>query len=389
MKPELICRPNPTLIQNLENLLGVPFTGGNHISVLKNGVEIFPAMLQAINEAESSIEFLTFVYWRGAIADCFASTLQMKAKAGIRVKVLLDAYGARSMDSRLVESMTAAGVEVSWFRPLTWRWWKNMRRTHRKVLVCDNRVGFTGGVGIAKEWEGDARNQSEWRDTHFRIEGPAVDGLRAAFVGNWIEGGRLWDASNESMPLRCSGKSWIQVVRTTSSYGYTDIASLQRAAVLMAQKTLRITTAYFVPDETMVTLLRDTAARGVDVQILTPSAQCADSRVAKAIGDSTIAPLLSAGVKLWRYGPTMMHAKVITIDNVMAIIGSANFNQRSMRQDDEISLAVVDHKILNQLRHHFEKDIAKSELITRQSWHRRSTGRRIMEFVGRGLRAHA
>ncbi|MDQ3030384.1 MAG: phospholipase D-like domain-containing protein, partial [Actinomycetota bacterium] len=174
--------------RTLEGLVGVPATEGNQVDVLRNGDEIFPAMLQAIREATSTVDITTYVYWTGDIAKHFAKALSDRSRDGVRVRVLLDAVGAHAMSAELGEQMKDAGCHLEWFRPpTTWKVWETNNRTHRKVLICDEEVAFIGGVGIAKEWEGDARNPEEWRDTHLRVRGPAVDGLRAAFVGNWAE----------------------------------------------------------------------------------------------------------------------------------------------------------------------------------------------------------
>src|SRR5665213_1464209 len=164
----------------LEGVVGIPATENNQITVLNNGCEIFPAMLDAVRAAEHTIDFLTFVYWKGAIGTELAEALGQRAKAGVRVRVLLDAWGSRPIEHRLIDDMMSAGVRLRWFRPLhRFRFGEVNHRTHRKVLVVDESIGFTGGVGISDLWQGDARNELEWRDTHFRVEGPAVDGLRA------------------------------------------------------------------------------------------------------------------------------------------------------------------------------------------------------------------
>ncbi|MEO1264608.1 MAG: phospholipase D-like domain-containing protein, partial [Pseudomonadota bacterium] len=176
------------LAGRVSGLLGLPFIPGNRVTSLKNGDAIFPKMLEAIRAAERHIEFCTFVYWTGPIATEVAMALCERAQSGVRVRVLLDGFGANKMRRRLVRKMRDAGVEVRWFRPLlSWRFWQIDNRTHRKILVCDGRVAFTGGVGVAEEWQGDARNPSEWRDTHFRIEGPAVGSIQAGFWNNWLE----------------------------------------------------------------------------------------------------------------------------------------------------------------------------------------------------------
>lgn len=174
-----------------EAALGVPFTEGNHVQPLVNGQRIFPAMIDAIAEAKESIDFLTFIYWQGDVAERFGRALAERARAGVKVRVLLDAFGAHSMPAEVLKELTDGGAEIAWFRPKArWRIWQIDNRTHRKILLVDDRVGFTGGVGIAAEWDGDARDPNEWRETHFKMTGPVLDGLRGAFLSNWIEAGR-------------------------------------------------------------------------------------------------------------------------------------------------------------------------------------------------------
>ena len=190
------------LRRTVEGLIGVPATDGNQIDVLRNGVEVFPAMLEAIDGAQRTIDFLTFVYWKGRIGTEFAEHLSARARAGVRVRVLLDAFGCKPFDRALVTMMDEAGVRIRWFRPFhRLKPGSYNHRTHRKVCIVDEGTGFTGGIGIADEWDGDARDENEWRDTHFRIRGPAVDGLRAAFLDNWVETDpELYDPEYDHFP---------------------------------------------------------------------------------------------------------------------------------------------------------------------------------------------
>ncbi|HLQ86083.1 MAG TPA: phospholipase D-like domain-containing protein [Salinisphaeraceae bacterium] len=372
----------------LEGVMGAKFTSGNQIEVLENGCRIFPAMLDAIAAARHSIDFLTFVYWQGNIARRFGAALAERARAGVRVRVLLDGFGAYPMPRAVIEQMEAAGVDVAWFRPpVRWRIWQADNRTHRKVLICDERIGFTGGVGIAEQWEGDARNPNEWRDTHFRIIGAAVDSLRGAFLSNWIEAGhaafdRIWELPAPASP----GEAKIQVVATSAAVQYSDIATLLRLLLSMAQRELRIATAYFVPDEPTVALLRTAAKRGVDVEVLMPGPHT-DQRVSQIAGEDVFAPLIEAGVKLFYFQPTMLHTKVLVVDRMVACIGSANFNQRSMAKDDELALCVIHEPTVAQLLDGFERDRERCRRITDGNWKKRGIGQRLLEIASRPIRS--
>jgi cardiolipin synthase A/B len=366
----------------LEQTLGIPFTSGNNIQVLKNGDRIFPAMLKAIHEAKERVEFLTFVYWTGNIADEFAKALAGRAKEGVEVFVILDSVGASKMPDELLELMKKSGVQVEFFRPLThWKFWKMDNRTHRKVLICDGEIAFTGGVGIASEWEGDAGNEDEWRDTHFFIKGPAVFGLQAAFMENWIESGRplKLDQSivGDSDPHQ---KVAVQVIRTSASVRWSDIVMLYMVLIKMARKNIRITTAYFNPNPVIVSLLTEAAGRGVNIEIMMPGI-LTDSEISRIAGDDSFDLLLDAGIDLFYYQKTMLHAKIITIDGVLSCIGSANFNHRSMLKDDEINVVILDEKITGELDEHFLEDLKHCDEVEKGRWKKRSVLKRVSEKI--------
>ncbi|HAW80690.1 MAG TPA: cardiolipin synthase B [Balneola sp.] len=368
--------------QALEQTIGVPFTEENSVSVLRNGDEIFPAMLEAISNAKEKISFLTFVYWKGEIADKFAELFAKKAKEGVKVRVLLDSYGAFPMKKALVELMQSSGVDVVWFRPLArWKVWKMDNRTHRKILICDGKIAFTGGVGIAEEWTGNARNESEWRDTHFKIEGPAVQGIKAAFIENWIEAGNELEINKSNISLsQKAGSTKIQTVRTSASVRWSDIVLLYQSLIELAEKRILIQTAYFNPDYKLVELLTKRAKEGIEVKIIFPG-KYTDQRATKIIAGHSFEQLLEAGVELFYYQKTMMHAKVIMIDDELSCIGSANFNHRSMLKDDEINLVIIDSGTSQELRSHFTEDLENSERITNFRWKKRDMVKRVLEVI--------
>ncbi|HEX2027325.1 MAG TPA: phospholipase D-like domain-containing protein [Nitriliruptorales bacterium] len=364
----------------LEGLLGVPATEGNRVDVLRNGDEIFPAMLDAIGDARSTIDMLTFIYWTGSIAQRMANTLTDRADADVRVRVLLDAFGARLMDRDLVQRMEGAGATVRFFRPPTYwaRISDSMHRTHRKVLICDEEVAFTGGVGIAEEWEGDARHPGEWRDTHFRFRGPAVDGLRAAFANNWAETGPFFDDRDRFPEQPRCGDSVVQILRGEAQYGWSDVTTLKRTLVELAQRRLRITSAYFSPDDVMVQLLCRAAQRGVEVDVLVPGRH-ADKRVAQLAGEQAYERLLDTGIRIWNYQRTMLHAKIVAVDGLIADVGSSNFNSRSFSEDDEVDAVIFDPEVAGILDSHFDEDLRDSEAIEPGRWDDRSVKQRALE----------
>ena len=382
-------RASAEIRAHLEGLLGIPFADGNEITALRNGREIFPAMLAEIERAQQTVELVTFIYWTGRIAQRMAETLARKAGEGVQVRVVLDAFGAAPMSKRLLEQMTGAGVQIRWFRPLkSWKAWKATHRTHRKVLVVDGAVGFTGGVGIAQEWEGDARDPSEWRDTHFRVRGPAVLGLRAAFFGNWAETDR--SATRElldAQPLPEVGPAAVQVVRSTACFGWSDIATVLDSLISLAKHRVRIATAYFAPDESWRDLLTSAVDRGIEVEILIPGPHI-DKRISELAGADQIGDLLEAGVRFFRFQPTMLHTKILLVDDDLVAVGSANFNQRSILKDDEIALVVIDAGLAATLHGHFEEDLARSEAMTPEQFRSRGPLRRLHELIARPVRSN-
>ena len=375
------------LRRRLEVVIGTPFTEGNSITVLRNGDEIFPAMLDAIRGAESTVDLMTFVYWRGDIAVEFAEAMSGRAEAGVRVRLLIDALGGRLIENDLVERMQRSGVAVEWFRkpwlnsPL-----KQNHRCHRKVLVIDEEVAFTGGVGIAEEWCGDARNEHEWRDTHVRVRGPAVDGLAAAFAQNWAESGRdLYDESDHFPQQEQAGSTVAQVVRGSASLGWDDLQTTFRVMLDSAQERLRLATAYFAPDQFFLERLCDAARRGVQVDLLLPGPH-ADKRVCQLASEAAYDTLVSCGARVWNFQPSMLHAKIMCIDGLAALVGSSNFNRRSLDHDEEVLLVALDTEITSVLERHFDEDLERSEQIDLTRWRNRGPVQKALELATTPLR---
>ncbi|WP_416520407.1 phospholipase D-like domain-containing protein [Streptomyces achromogenes] len=368
------------LRRRLERLIGIAATEGNELIPLRNGDEIFPAMLRAIGSAQHTIDMMTFVYWRGQIARDFAVALAERARAGVRVRLLLDGFGAKEIEQRLLDLMDAAGVQVAWFRKPVWLSpFKQNHRCHRKALVVDERTAFTGGVGIAEEWCGDARGPGEWRDTHVQVSGPAVDGIAAAFAQNWAEcHDELFDDRDRFTEHPQPGSSVVQVVRGSASIGWQDMQTLMRVMLTSAEKRFRLATAYFAPDAYFVDLLCRTARRGVRVEILLPGPHT-DQRACQLAGQHHYTRLLEAGVRIRQYQPTMMHAKIITVDSVAALIGSTNFNRRSMDHDEEVMLAVLDETFTAALDRDYDADVRRSDEIDLARWRRRTLLQRARE----------
>ena len=372
----------------LEGVLGVPAVDGNRVEVLLNGEQIFPSMLDAIARATSTVDLATFVF-DGSVGVKFADTLAAKAAEGVRVRLLLDSLGSRHIDRAALERLRRAGGQVEWFRPMGRpRIWETFHRCHRKILVCDGTVGFTGGVGIADEWEGNARSPSEWRDTHFRILGPAVDGLRGAFLNNWAETGRrLFDDRDSFAPQERAGSSVIQVVRTGARTGWGSMLTLMRAFIGLARKRLRITTAYFFPDRRGLELICSAAQRGIAVELIVNGPNY-DKKISRLASESLFEGLLRAGVRIWTYQPTMLHTKVMTVDGKLATVGSSNFNVRSLTLDEELNLVLFDRDLVGILDDQFEEDLDRSIEVDLDSWSGRDRARQVLESAPRLLARH-
>ncbi|MDT0419180.1 phospholipase D-like domain-containing protein [Streptomyces sp. DSM 41982] len=374
------------LRRRLERLLGIAMSEGNGLHALRNGDEIFPAMLRAISSARRTVDMMTFVYWRGEIARDFARALAERAEAGVRVRLLLDGFGARTIERDLLDLMENAGVVLAWFRkPLLISPFKQNHRCHRKALVIDESIAFTGGVGIAEEWCGDARDPSEWRDTHVEVRGPAVDGIAAAFAQNWAEcKPELFDDQDLFTPQEPAGDAVVQVVRGSASFGWQDMQTLFRVTLESARERVRISTAYFAPDDYFIDLLCAAAARGVRVELLQPGPHT-DKRVCQLAGQRHYSRLLDSGVHVWQYQPTMLHTKILTVDRTLALVGSTNFNRRSLEHDEEVMLAVLDPSFVAGLDADYDRDLARSTRMNPTRWSHRSLTQRTRESLMRPL----
>lgn len=366
----------------LEGLTGILATEGNQVDILRNGDEIFPAMLDAIRTARTSVDLLTYSWWGGQITHTFADALAERARAGVRVRLMVDALGGRQLERDLAGRMRRAGVQVHRFRPYTtYKLWNLNLRTHRRALVCDQDVAFTGGVGIAQEWTGDARASDEWRDTHYRIRGPAVDGVHAAFLSNWLQTAHPLLDERDTFPERTPvGDIPVQVIRATSEPGWNDLALTMHGLLRLALRRVRITSAYFRPPQHFVQLLVALARRDITVQVLTPGPHT-EPKAARWISQYLYDDLLAGGVEIWNYQPSMLHAKIITVDEQVALVGTANFDSRSVALNEQLGLVVHDPTFTATLDQHFDEDLARSERIDAERWAHRPLRQRAREHA--------
>ena len=377
-----------SFLRAAEALTGAPVSYGNDADLLINGDEIFPAYLDAIRQAQETVNLLTYAYWRGDIASEVAETLCEKARAGVECNVIVDAVGAAKMDRQLVEKMRDAGVQVCYFRPPKPYAVKRLQhRTHRKLLIVDGTTGFTGGVGIAEEWTGNAQDPDHWRDTHVRVRGPVVRGLQGAFAENWLECTGDVLAGDRYLPFveELEDGGPMQVMRSSATIGDTNAEALVYLALAAAKRSIELTSAYFVPRPAFTDALVEAAERGVRLRILVPGSHI-DKEFVRTAGRAAYDELLGAGIEIYEYRPTMLHAKALTVDGVWSSVGSVNFDNRSFQLHDEVTLCVQSEPFAARLHDAFERDLESSERIEPGEWSNRPAGQRARERVTKYLR---
>ena len=373
---------DPTFRRCMDHLLGPPLVDGNSIRSLINGDEIFPAMIQAVRSAKRSITFETYIYWSGEIGETFSDVLAERAAAGVRVHVLLDWVGSAKLDAKALQRMKDAGVQVEKYRPL--RWYNLSRvnsRTHRKILVVDGRVGFTGGVGIADQWQGNAEGPEHWRDSHFQIDGPAVAHLQAAFLDNWLKTRREVLNEDDYFPeLQSAGDALAQVFKSSPREGSGGARLMFLMSIAAAKQQILIANAYFVPDDGCVDALVAARKRNVQVAVIVPGHHI-DTAITRRASRSRWGKLLEAGVKIYEFQPTMYHCKVMVVDECWTTVGSTNFDNRSFRLNDEANLNVLNEDFAkNQIRVFFD-DLKRSSEVSLADWRNRPLLEKIADFL--------
>jgi len=362
----------PQFARTMGSLLGPPIIDGNAVTSLVNGDQIFPAMLEAIRGAQQTITFETFIYWSGEIGAEFTHALTERARAGVKVHVIIDAVGGGKIDEEFIVAMRGAGVEFHLYKPLRWHEISGSHkwnyRTHRKLLVTDGRIGFTGGVGIADEWSGNAHSPEHWRDTHYRVEGPVVGQLQAAFVDNWIEAtGVVLDGEEYFPRLEAAGPMRAQVFRSSAEGGNQSMQLMYLMSITAARHNLRLATPYFVPDDRTVESLLEARRRGVKTQLIVPGSMI-DVETVRRASRARWGPLLAAGVEICEFQPTMFHAKLMITDDRWVSIGSANLDNRSFKLNDEANLNVLDREFAAEQTRVFEDDLKRCKRITHERW---------------------
>jgi cardiolipin synthase A/B len=378
--PRLYQTQDPQFHRAMGSLLGPGILGGNRVQELLNGDQIFPAMLGAIHAAKHSITFETYIYWAGDIGREFADALAARAKAGVKVHVLLDWVGSAKIDEDLLQQMQAAGVDVRKFHKPAWYNLARMNnRTHRKILVVDGKIGFTGGVGIAPKWTGSGQDAEHWRDSHFLVEGPAVAQMQAVFMDNWLKvSGDVMHGEAYFPALAPVGKSDAQVFSSSPSGGSESMQLMYQLSITAAERSIDLSSAYFVPDDLTSKALIQALERGVKIRVITPG-EIIDTETVRAASRGRWGPLLQAGAEIYEYQPTMYHCKVMIVDSLLVSVGSTNFDNRSFRLNDEANLNIFDKTFATRQTQVFEEDLRHSKRVTFEAWSNRPRQAKLME----------
>ncbi|MGH9222203.1 MAG: phospholipase D-like domain-containing protein [Vicinamibacterales bacterium] len=373
-------------LDTVAGAVGIPFLPGNTLKALNNGDEFYPAMLRDIELAERSITIEAYIYWAGEIGITFAKALVGAVQRGIKVKILLDAVGSQSIGNEILGILEKGGCHIAWYNPIRiTRLRRINNRTHRKSLIVDGCVGYTGGAGIADHWTGNAQDNKHWRDLQIRIEGPAVRPLQSGFAHNWLEcTGELVTGPDFYPKLNPVGPLPLQTIMSSPETGASSVRVMYFLAISAAKKTIDIANPYFVPDHVSIDLFRDAVKRGVRVRVMVAGASN-DTMVTRLNSLRLYGALLDAGVEVLEYNRTMMHHKIMIVDGLWSTIGTTNFDNRSFSHNEENNVCLCDEAFAHELTGTFERDVAVCERITLDRWRRRplplKTAEALASFV--------
>ena len=359
---------------------------GNRVDLLFNGNQIFPAMLEAIRSAQKSITYQQYIYDDGAIAHEMAEAFAERCRAGVQVKILLDSLGSSSTSQDIKDLWKNSGCQLAWFERIRvsqfimpWEFLDYNHRSHRRILVVDGKIGFTGGHAVTDAWTGDGRTKEHWRQTDVRVEGPIVQQMQAAFVDSWRRTtGNILGDSSYFPPLEAQGKVYAQIVKSSPLGGSFGSYLLYLLSITSAQKSIHITNPYFFPDERIEEALINAVKRGVKVVVITPG--ISDLAATSSVSLSGFGPFLLGGVEIHEYQPALMHTKAMIVDGVWASVGSANLDNRSAAINEEINLVVYDTGFAEQLEKSFQEDLKYSKRLTYEAWNSRPLIDKIMEL---------
>jgi cardiolipin synthase len=367
-------------LPSIAGLTGSPIQAGNRVEVLQDGDGFFPPLLRDVAAAKESIHLETFVWWKGEICERTARALADKARQGVEVRLTLDAMGSNKGDEELFEEMKKAGVRIAFFHPVRIQdIGLANNRTHRKLAIFDGRIGYVFGHGFADEWTGRGQDEEHWRDTGVRLEGPVVNSIQATFAENWVEQTAEVLVGERYFPrLEPAGSVRAHVTASSPQGGVSRLELLFKLAISTAQKELLIQNPYFIPDGELVELLQQAAERGVEIRIMLPGA-VTDSSVVRHAGHRRYEELLSHGIEIYEFKPSLNHQKVMVVDGLWSHVGSTNLDDRSLDINDEASVGLIDRGVADQLREAFARDLAKSQRVTLEEWRQRSAWHRFID----------
>jgi len=373
---------SPEFVSTMAGATGSPFIEGNTLELLNNGDAFYPPMLDAIKAARVSITIEAYIYWAGEIGRTFAEALAERAKGGCRVKILLDAIGSSNVGTEILEVLEGGGCQVAWYNPI--RWYTIGRfnnRTHRKSLIVDGHVAFTGGAGIADHWRGNARGPHEWRDTQIRLEGPAVVPLQTGFAHNWQETtGELLSGGLYYPTIQPRGSLAVQTILSSPETGSSSVRTMYYLSIVGARDSIYIANPYFVPDPVAIETLIDARRRGVDVRIMVSGIRN-DNWLARHNSVRLFGDLLAAGIEIQEFNRTMLHQKTMVVDRRWATIGTTNFDNRSFAHNEESNVCFFDRRLADQLYKTFLDDLSGSNRVTAEGWAKRGLWARVQEFL--------
>ncbi len=356
----------------LAALVGAALSRGNRYDVLTNGDQIFPAMLDAIGNAKRRISFETYIYDKGEVADRFTVALEEAARRGVHVNMVVDSVGASGMKADDIKRLEAAGCRIGSFHSLTWYNLEDVNyRTHRKILVVDGEVGFTGGAGVADHWLGHADSKEHWRDTQIRMRGPIVRLVEGAFFENFFETAGIVTPELDDPKAEADDIGHSLVLRSSPTGGSNDLKRLYLLGLASARRTVDITSPYFVTDESSEWSLKDAIDRGVKIRVLVEGDKT-DAMPVKYASREAYDRLLSMGIEIYEYQATMMHTKTLVVDGAWSMFGSANFDNRSLELNDELNVAVSDRDLARRFTDDFEQDLRVSSRLDLTRWRQRS-----------------
>ncbi|HEX7282793.1 MAG TPA: cardiolipin synthase [Vicinamibacterales bacterium] len=369
-------------LETMAGAAGIPFFPGNSIKLFNNGDRFYPAMLRDIELAEHSITVEAYIYWAGEIGMTFAKALAAAAQRGVKVKLLLDAIGSQSIGNEIVKILDDAGCHLGWYNPIRLTRLRRINhRTHRKSLIIDGYIGYTGGAGIADQWTGDAHDDEHWRDIQIRIEGPAVRPLQSGFAHNWLEcTGELVTGPDFYPETAAAGTLSVQTVMSSPETGASSARVMYFLAMSAARKSIDIANPYFVPDHTSIDLFRDAVKRGVRVRVMIAGSSN-DTLVTRLNSLRLYGPLLHAGVKVYEYNRTMMHHKIMIVDGLWSTVGTTNFDNRSFSHNEENNVCLCDAAFARELSDTYERDLAVCEEVTLESWKSRPLPQKTAEAL--------